>query len=161
MNLDLGIRLSLFDLRCGPVCDFKGSIHSHIGRLVDLLQMWFWARYTVAGSSYMYPLINTLIRRLHMGEYNVSKERADRCVSHHHACDCREYRFQQLEDKNKLLMYLLGKARKYVEEDVLMISAISRHAPLPAEAQAEHDSTEYESEKLLPLINQALENTHG
>lgn len=96
-----------------------------------------------------------------MGDYTVSKERADRCVSHHHACDCREYRFQQLEDKNKLLMYLLGKAKKYVEDDVLMVATISRHAPLPPEAQAAHDSTESESEKLLPLINQALENTDG
>ena len=161
MKLDLGIGLRFLDLRCGPVCDFKGSIHSHIGRLVDLLQMWFWARYAVTGTSYRNPMINTLIRRLHMGDYTVSKERADRCVSHHHACDCREYRFQQLEDKNKLLMYLLGKAKKYVEDDVLMVATISRHAPLPPEAQAAHDSTESESEKLLPLINQALENTDG
>ena len=33
----------------------------------------------------------------------MNKSRADRCVTHHHACDCREYevqeRIQQLESK--------------------------------------------------------------
>lgn len=25
----------------------------------------------------------------------ITKQRADRCVTHHHACDCREYAHQQ------------------------------------------------------------------
>ena len=30
-------------------------------------------------------------------EFKTSKARAERCVTHHHACDCREYKFQELE----------------------------------------------------------------
>jgi hypothetical protein len=28
---------------------------------------------------------------------DVSKKRAERCVTHHHGCDCREYRLTQME----------------------------------------------------------------
>ena len=30
-------------------------------------------------------------------EFKTPKARAERCVTHHHACDCREYKFQELE----------------------------------------------------------------
>ena len=96
-----------------------------------------------------------------MCDYTVSKERADRCVSHHHACDCREHKFQRLEESNQWLKHLLCRAKKFVQDDVLMVTTISRHAPLPPEAQAKHDSTESESEKLIPLIVKALENIDG
>jgi len=34
-------------------------------------------------------------------EFKTSKARAERCVTHHHACDCREYKFQELEAEVK------------------------------------------------------------
>jgi hypothetical protein len=37
-----------------------------------------------------------------------------------------------------------------------MVADISRHSPLDAESQAQHDRTEYLSEKLLPRIDAAL-----
>ena len=33
----------------------------------------------------------------------VLKHNADRCMTHHHACDCREYHFQELEGENQRL----------------------------------------------------------
>lgn len=79
----------------------------------------------------------------------VSPERASRCVTHHYACDCREHKHQQILDA-------LRRARKFVEQDVLMIADLTRHAPLPKEAQEIHDTTEYESEILLQLIDKLL-----
>jgi hypothetical protein len=38
----------------------------------------------------------------------------------------------------------------------MMMADISRHAPLDAESQATHDSTEYASERLIKLIDAAL-----
>lgn len=32
------------------------------------------------------------------GSSGVSKARAKRCVTHHFACDCREYRYEQMRD---------------------------------------------------------------
>ena len=54
---------------------------------------------------------------------------------------------------------LLFRARKFVEDDVLMADAITRHAPLPPDAQAVHDYTECLSERLLREIDSALTNT--
>ena len=51
---------------------------------------------------------------------------------------------------------LLRRCRRYVEADVQMMADISRHSPLDPASQATHDATEYESEKLLPLIDAAL-----
>ena len=56
------------------------------------------------------------------------------------------------------LRALLLRARKFVEDDTLMIAAITRHAPLPPDAQAIHDSTEYLSEILLREIDSVLPN---
>jgi hypothetical protein len=39
----------------------------------------------------------------------ISKSRADNCVTHHHACDCREYEFQEMRRE---LEALRGKTRK-------------------------------------------------
>jgi hypothetical protein len=86
----------------------------------------------------------------------ITESRAKNCVSHHHACDCREYKFQQLEERVVRLLVLLERSRKYVEDDVSMISAISRHAPLDKESQEVHDTTVYLSEVLLPEIDEEL-----
>ena len=64
MNLDLGIGLSLFELRCGTRYDAKGAIHLNMSRLQDYLQMWFMAQYAFTGGSYRNPIVDTLIRRL-------------------------------------------------------------------------------------------------
>jgi len=34
------------------------------------------------------------------------------CVTHHHACDCREEKFKQLEQENAALRAALDAARK-------------------------------------------------
>ena len=47
---------------------------------------------------------------------------------------------------------MLRRCLPIVEDEVAMMSAITRHAPLPAEAQAKHDSTEYPCEGLLPEL---------
>ncbi len=60
------------------------------------------------------------------------------------------------KDEIKRLRELLKAARRYVEMDAQMMAAISRHAPLDADAQHAHDTTEYESERLLPRIDAAL-----
>ena len=44
---------------------------------------------------------------------------------------------------------LLRRAMVFVEEDAMMMAAVTRHAPLPPEEQAEHDSTLSSSETLL------------
>ena len=51
------------------------------------------------------------------------------------------------------LVDLLRQARRFVEQDAQMMADISRHSPLSAEDQAIHDTTEYESEKLLREID--------
>jgi hypothetical protein len=53
-------------------------------------------------------------------------------------------------------MALLREARRYVEQDAWMMDDINRFAPLDAESQATHDSTEYPSERLLRRIDAAL-----
>ena len=32
-----------------------------------------------------------------------TKKQADRCVTHHFACDCREYRYEQMESALKVI----------------------------------------------------------
>ena len=54
---------------------------------------------------------------------------------------------------------LLGRCLPIVEYDARMMADITRFSPLDAESQAKHDSTEYESEKLLPLIRAATATT--
>ena len=51
---------------------------------------------------------------------------------------------------------LLGRCLPIIEADARMMADITRHSPLDAESQAIHDSTEYESEKLLREIPAAL-----
>ena len=62
----------------------------------------------------------------------------------------------KLQQERDSLRALLRGARKFVELDARMMDALTRHSPLDAESQAAHDSTEYESERLLPLIDAAL-----
>lgn len=33
-----------------------------------------------------------------VGSLGVSKARAERCVTHHFACDCREYQYERMRD---------------------------------------------------------------
>jgi len=33
----------------------------------------------------------------------ITKSRANKCVTHHAACDCREYRYQQMESALKVI----------------------------------------------------------
>ena len=63
----------------------------------------------------------------------MNKSRADRCVTHHHACDCREYelqeRIRQLESERDALVeaaqrvlsraYKLGRMDNIWVQDVL------------------------------------------
>ena len=60
-----------------------------------------------------------------------------------------EARLQELEA-------LLVRSRVFVAYDAQMMADITRFSPLEAASQALHDSTETESEKLLPLIDVAL-----
>ncbi len=54
------------------------------------------------------------------------------------------------------LKELLRKALPIIKADAQMMADITRHAPLPEEAQAVHDTTEYESEKLVRQIESVL-----
>jgi hypothetical protein len=60
------------------------------------------------------------------------------------------------DDARKQLLGLLRRCRVYVQRDVEMMDALTRHSPLDPQSQATHDTTEYESERLLPLIDAAL-----
>jgi len=51
---------------------------------------------------------------------------------------------------------LLRRCRPIIQADADMMADISRHAPLDPASQSVHDATEYESERLLPLIDAAL-----
>lgn len=51
---------------------------------------------------------------------------------------------------------LLRRAVVYCSQDATMMADLSRHAPLPPDAQAKHDSTEYDSEKLVLEIPEWL-----
>jgi len=53
---------------------------------------------------------------------------------------------------------LLKRCLPIVQADAQMMADITRHAPLDPESQAKHDSTEYESEKLLREIPEALKD---
>lgn len=57
---------------------------------------------------------------------------------------------------NYELLGLLARCRPIIESDALMMADISRHAPLDFASQAEHDSTEYESEKLVRELESLL-----
>lgn len=50
----------------------------------------------------------------------------------------------------------LERCLPIIQREAQMMADISRFAPLPHEAQAQHDSTEYESEKLLRDVPAAL-----
>jgi hypothetical protein len=54
------------------------------------------------------------------------------------------------------LISLLRRCLPIIQSDAQMMDAISRHAPLDAASQAVHDSTEYESERLVVEIREVL-----
>jgi len=43
----------------------------------------------------------------------ITKRRADRCTTHHHACDCREYRYQEMEKALKVISFLAEGEMRY------------------------------------------------
>ena len=47
------------------------------------------------------------------------------------------------------LLELLKRCRPIIESDAQMMADVTRHAPLDPESQHIHDTTEYESEKLV------------
>lgn len=59
---------------------------------------------------------------------------------------------RKLERENDKLRGLLWRCLPIIEADAQMMADIARHAPLDPASQAAHDSTEYESEKLLREI---------
>lgn len=66
---------------------------------------------------------------------------------------------KELVEARKLLKEvheLLARSLPIVQYDAQMMADISRHAPLDPETQAKHDSTEYESEKLVRDIPNML-----
>jgi uncharacterized protein YdcH (DUF465 family) len=55
----------------------------------------------------------------------VSKSRAERCVTHHYACDCREYRYQEMlkaleRSKSHFRELLEGNYLNMHEEEMLV-----------------------------------------
>ena len=50
---------------------------------------------------------------------------------------------------SKELWELVERAKPIVEADARMVADLTRFAPLPSEAQEQHDTTEYPSEKWL------------
>lgn len=55
------------------------------------------------------------------------------------------------------LLELLKRAQPIIESDAQMMAVITRHSPLDYKSQSIHDSTETESEKLVPEIQRLLE----
>ena len=51
----------------------------------------------------------------------------------------------------------LDAAMPIIQYDAQMMADITRHAPLDPESQAKHDSTEYESERLIRTIPQLID----
>lgn len=58
--------------------------------------------------------------------------------------------------RENALRLLLRRCLPIVEADARMMADITRHAPLDAGSQAKHDSTEYESERLMREIPATL-----
>jgi len=50
----------------------------------------------------------------------ISKARAERCVTHHWACDCREYRMNEMEQALKLILVWAGIGNLSSDEDRLV-----------------------------------------
>lgn len=56
---------------------------------------------------------------------------------------------------------ILKRARFYVEQEVLFMSDLTRHAPFPPDEQAKHDSTVHPCELLLPEIDALIADLEG
>jgi hypothetical protein len=63
----------------------------------------------------------------------VSKKKAERCVTHSYACDCREYRFQQMQQALLVIMI-------WAEQDC--ISGISREKAMEHISRKCHEALE-------------------
>jgi hypothetical protein len=59
-------------------------------------------------------------------------------------------------DAIEFLLDLLERAKPIVEQDAVMMADLTRHAPLPPEAQAKHDSTEHPSERWLADLDRFM-----
>ena len=102
--------------------------------------------------------IRALAARLHAlaaAEAERDALRAGYDAQAHAYADCIE-QLQAMAAERDALRALLTRARRHVEQDAQMMADLTRHSPLDPESQAAHDATEYESERLLPLIDAAL-----
>lgn len=63
------------------------------------------------------------------------------------------------EAERMYLVDLLQRCLPIVEQDALMADALRRHSPLPAEEQAKHNETPWDSERLLPVLYDVLKVT--
>ena len=59
-------------------------------------------------------------------------------------------------DTVEKLRALLRRCRPFVEADAQMMADLSRHAPFDQTTQAQHDATEYESERLVRELQDVL-----
>lgn len=59
-------------------------------------------------------------------------------------------------DTVEKLRALLRRCRPFVEADAQMMADLSRHAPFDPATQAQHDATEYESERLVRELQDVL-----
>lgn len=68
---------------------------------------------------------------------------------------------KRLREQRDALLALLKRCLPIVQADAQMMADISRFAPPPFEEQAKHDSTEYESEKLVREIPVLIASVEG
>jgi hypothetical protein len=59
---------------------------------------------------------------------------------------------EKARDEQAEAVRVLAKCYSFVEADAMMVADLTRHAPLDAESQAKHDSTEAASEALMREI---------
>lgn len=69
-----------------------------------------------------------------------------------------ERQVYDLQSALRVCADLLKRAMPIIEQDARMMADLTRHAPLPPEAQAKHDKTEYESERLLKEVPVVLDH---
>lgn len=61
----------------------------------------------------------------------ITKKLADKCTNHHHACDCREYRYQEMESALKVIHTWASVPGALDYEDVLKLcrKALGKDGP--------------------------------
>lgn len=65
----------------------------------------------------------------------------------------------ELGEENERLRSLLARCLPIVQGEAEMMADLSRHAPMSPEAQAKHDTTEYDCERLIREIPEALDGS--